>query len=224
MPPKYSSMTEAIDKFGHKDGWNKMYEAEMTPWNLKEASLGLQDIKGQVPRSGKFIIPGCGEGYDVIFLAQESSERIVVGVDLSEIVVKSNRERVEKSTDLSRSVKDRITFVQADFFDDENQDLKEDDFDFLFDYTFLCAMHPSFRASWAKTLSRLLKKGAMLVTLMFPLDADKRDKNDGPPFPLSVELYHELLNDNFELVSINDCQRSPPKRQGREKIAIWRKK
>jgi tRNA G46 methylase TrmB len=76
-------MSEVIDKFGHKDGWEKMYESEMTPWNLKEPSLGLQDIKDILPRNGKFIIPGCGEGFDVIFLAQESPERIVVGVDLS---------------------------------------------------------------------------------------------------------------------------------------------
>ena len=217
---QFSSMSQVIEKYGNKEAWSKMYEVGVTPWNMKQPSLGLVYIKDLLPKKGRFLVPGCGEGYDVVFLASGSDERNVVGVDLSELVVQRARERVAiENPDVA------VTFLQADFFDAKaNKDILADEsFDFLFDYTFLCALHPEYRSSWKDTLARLLKKGAMLVTLMFPLDLEKRDALDGPPFPLSITLYHELLDASFELIELRDC-RSPPKREGREKIGIWRRK
>ncbi len=57
---------------------------------------------------------------------------------------------------------------------------------------FGCAMDPPSRAQWAAHWSRHLAPGALLVTLVFPIMPDA-DPNVGPPFPISPQLYRELL-------------------------------
>ena len=57
---------------------------------------------------------------------------------------------------------------------------------------FLCAMHPSMRQDWAAAWAGHIKPGGRLVTLMFPVNPNK-PRDEGPPFPLTPELYTELL-------------------------------
>ena len=57
---------------------------------------------------------------------------------------------------------------------------------------FLCALQPHDRKKWAQRYAQLIKPGGQLATLIFPVDANK-DRNEGPPFPVTPELYTELL-------------------------------
>jgi ubiquinone/menaquinone biosynthesis C-methylase UbiE len=192
-------------------GWIKMWELDVTPWNKGEAALGLQKLvsENRIPEKGNFLVPGCGQGYDCFLLY--NNKRNIVGVDLYEGVIKQNIEKKQKL------YFDKLSFYACDFF--QNDVLVDNSFDFIFDYTFLCALDPSYRSSWALQLSRLLKSGGMLVTLMYPLS----DHEGGPPFALSIEKYHELLDSEFIMNSIEDCK-SFPAREGKEKLAIWTRK
>ncbi len=49
------------------------------------------------------------------------------------------------------------------------------------------------RGRWAEAWGRQIKPGGELVTLMFPIDASM-PRDQGPPFPLTPELYAELLS------------------------------
>lgn len=65
-----------------------------------------------------------------------------------------------------------------------------------------------------------------LITLMYPVDPH-RDANDGPPFPVSPDLYRGLLQPaGFECthVALIDPAQSPPERKGREYLGLWRRK
>lgn len=62
---------------------------------------------------------------------------------------------------------------------------------------FLCAMHPDMRGRWAEAWASQIMPGGELVTLMFPVDAAK-PRDEGPPFPLTPELYTELLSPHGE--------------------------
>jgi hypothetical protein len=55
----------------------------------------------------------------------------------------------------------------------------------------LCALHPSMRPSWAESWRRLLKPGATLVCMVYPVDPSR--PNEGPPWPLTPEVYTGLL-------------------------------
>ena len=62
-----------------------------------------------------------------------------------------------------------------------------------------------------------------LITLMFPLNIPRN--SEGPPFPLSVDLYHELLDDQWTLVHIEDVDKSNGRHTGPagdEKLGIWK--
>lgn len=57
--------------------------------------------------------------------------------------------------------------------------------------SFLCALHPSQQEAWAAVWSRIMHAGGHLITLQFPLD--KPANTQGPPWPLTLELYQKLL-------------------------------
>ena len=81
-----------------------------------------------------------------------------------------------------------VEFRALSFFDLSTE--KEDLFDFIYDYTFLCALDISVRTLWAEKMSDLLIIGGELMTLIFPLS---ETKEGGPPFKMSFQLLKDLL-------------------------------
>ena len=77
-------------------------------------------------------------------------------------------------------------FESGNFFD------VTDTFDFVYDYTFLCALSPSIRQDWAIQMGKVVKEGGILMTLIFPI-TPARPADEGPPFPVTLELLEELL-------------------------------
>lgn len=53
-------------------------------------------------------------------------------------------------------------------------------------------MHPSQRSAWAAGWARALKPGGLLLALVFPVDSNM-DPNMGPPYPVTPQLYEQLL-------------------------------
>jgi hypothetical protein len=84
---------------------------------------------------------------------------------------------------------DLLQVFVGDFFTWEHDQVQ--DWDLGFDYTLLCALHPSQRGNWAAAWARYLgQPGARLACLAFPLNSDRET---GPPWPLTVQLYRDLL-------------------------------
>ncbi len=128
----------------------------------------------------RILVPGCGRGYDVVNAAKANFDAL--GVDISETAVKA----AEAFRDSQGALSGQAVFSTTDFFL-----LQEPTgFDLIFDYTFLCAIDPSSREAWAKTMKRLLKPGGELVTLIYPIG--KQDPS-GPPYPMTTELVRGLL-------------------------------
>jgi len=131
----------------------------------------------RVPQ-GKALVPGCGRGYDVYALA--SPTRVAVGVELSEGAVQAAR-----AFQYPCSTPANATFKQGNFFELDPQEK----FDFIYDYTFLCALDPTVRGDWAKQMGVLTKPGGLLLTLVFPIC----EKTGGPPFAVNLQLVEDLL-------------------------------
>ncbi len=133
--------------------------------------------EGRVP-NGRALVPGCGRGYDVYALA--TSERIAIGLDLSIVAVNEAQALGNRCQAVENAI-----FRQGNFFELNI----EEKFDFIYDYTFLCALDPSIRSDWAKMMSDLVKPGGILLTLIFPIC----EKTGGPPFAMSLNIVQELL-------------------------------
>ena len=71
---------------------------------------------------------------------------------------------------------------------------------------FLCALQPKDRKAWAQRWRTLIKPGGKLATLIFPVD-DSKDRDQGPPFPVTPELYTELLTPQGAHIHFNTLLR-----------------
>lgn len=188
-----------------------MWDNGLAPGQAFDASspspLLVQYIKeGKVPE-GRALVPGCGRGYDVTALS--SPNRVVLGLDIAEGAVVAARERLA-SLEGEECFKQNALFSTTSFFslhtqpvtlplpsaslplplDVSAEDSSDSQFDFIYDYTFLCALDPTVRGEWAAQMGRLLRPGGELLTLVFPI---RPSDGQGPPFAVSLDLMKELL-------------------------------
>lgn len=194
---------EAID-------WKEAWKTGHTPWDAGASPPSLVDLlrRDLVP-PGRVLVPGCGAGYDLATLAHPDRE--VIGLDLSE----EARARFEAA---HRALPGRVIYEVTDFFSYE----PEAGFDFVWDYTFFCALDPEKRSAWSEKMTQLIEPSALLATLLFPFEDPISDRR-GPPWPVNAAMVRSVLGDAFEEVEVTEVQESHEGRQGRERLALWRR-
>ena len=167
--------------------WNK----GIAPGQLFDATLPSPLLSKFIEENripfGRALVPGCGRGYDVTALA--TSDRYVLGLDIADKAVEAAKERRDSLSSDQCACKENADFQTTSFFELDVSDPNQK-FDFIYDYTFLCALDPSVRTSWAEQMARLTKPNGELLTLIFPIRAPD---DQGPPFQVTLELYKELL-------------------------------
>jgi Thiopurine S-methyltransferase (TPMT) len=103
-----------------------------------------------------------------------------------------------------------------------------DQFDFIFDYTFFCALPPLLRADWGSRMASLLRPDTgRLLTIMFPVDTDANiAQKTGPPYSVTIDAYREALEPHG--VFIREDYGGPrvnpatvPARAGKELVCWW---
>jgi len=198
-------------------GWDKAWRDSVTPWDRGALQAPLQKLveSGRVslPTSGRAIVPGCGRGYEVVYIAN-TLHLDTLGLDLSSAAIHAAQQNAAKAV---TSPKTKLQFIEGDFFKYEVPE--SDRFDFGFDYTFFCAIPPSHRADWGSQMRALIKQGGLLVTLMWPIDGER---DDGPPFSVSEAAYTDALKVKEGMWSevLNEKTEG---REGKERIAVWRR-
>ena len=233
--------------------WDDLWKDGLTPWDLGKATplliSELERIKtiGQSPPPVRMrsLVPGCGGGYDLLTLQKHHTalvnqnaavtvESVVVGLDLSATALQNAEKTVQAGTQ-----SDDLTGVElrcGDFFDDpskwetlysskgagtETEPVTH--FDFIFDYTFFCALPPNLRSNWGEQMSKLLQPGTgQLLTFIFPILPDA--EMQGPPFPVSVQDYVDVLEPHG-ITMDGEPFESPltvPSRSGKELVCYWK--
>lgn len=175
-------------------------------------------------RNKRALVPGCGRGYDVVAFAQAGASA-AVGLELSTKAAEVAREYVRGELGgEGASAASAAQIVECDFFSPPKDTVPPESFDLGYDLTFLCALHPTMREAWAAGWSRLLKKGGLLVTACYPIDAS-RDQNAGPPWPLTPQLYERLLLEGGKFRKVYLAPVPPgmshPERVRQEWLGIW---
>jgi SAM-dependent methyltransferase len=176
----------------------------------------------------------------------------IVGLEISRTSLQHAQQVVEESMERNGplSQKTTIELYEGDFFavpstwkrvyttsatatmddDTTSKQLPENtsSFDFIFDYTFFCAIPPNLRSDWGQQISsRLLSRPhGQLLTFMFPYAATNPKPNAspaaGPPFPVSLKDYRQalpwlLLQTPYPYASIDTVAA----RQGQEVMGWW---
>jgi SAM-dependent methyltransferase len=192
-PARRAEMRAALAEAGGAGaaaGWSALWQRDLHLWDLGGPTAVLADevARPGAAAGGAALVGGCGAGYDLVTLARAGFAR-VVGVDVAEEACARARAALAAA-----GAPAGAEVLCADFFADAR--LVEGTFDFVFDYTFFCAIPPARRAAWGARTAALLRSGGRLLTLAFPLDTDAAAAAPdaaGPPFPVSLAAYRAAL-------------------------------
>jgi SAM-dependent methyltransferase len=184
--------------------WDERFERGFTPWDRGGVPDELQRFVAQAARPLATLIPGCGSGYELAFLAEAGWD--ATAIDFSPAAVASARTVVGQWS---------ARVVEADFF----SFAPARPLDLIYERAFLCAlprsMGPQVAARWAE----LLAPGALLAGFFFFDEAAK-----GPPFGIAPEQLDQLLAPVFDCIEDRPVTDSIPVFAGKERWMVWRRK
>ena len=193
--------------------WEEHYQNQETPWDKGDPSPGLVDFLAEAPLTGRVLVPGCGLGHDVRAISAASPAAAVVGLDIAPSAV-------EQANQIGRVGAE--TFQEGDLFA-----LAPDlagSFDWVWEHTCFCAIDPSMRDDYVRSVREALKPGGQLVGVFYldPYDEEHRVDDGGPPFGVSLEELESRFGDAFEIVSSWVPARAYEGRESRERMLVMR--
>lgn len=176
--------------------WSERYEQNQTGWDLGQVSPPLKAFFDQIQdKSARILIPGCGNGYEAIYLWNSGFKNVHV-VDLAKVPLSNIQKRCPEfpAEQLHR----------GDFFDHEGK------YDFIFEQTMFCAIDPSLRQRYADKVHELLAENGKLVGVLFNKEFD-----GGPPYGGNEQEYRTYF-ETFDKTQMEECYNSIQPRQGNE--------
>ena len=195
----------AIEDSTQPDFWNIRYSAGKTPWDLGGVPAALRSFLARAQSPGHVLIPGCGSGYEVRAFHEAGFE--VTAIDFSAAA----RDRAGRLLGpLSRSV------IAGNFF---THDFAGQNFDLVYERTFLCSLPPERWPAYATRMAGLLQKGKLLAGIFL-----YGEEAEPPPYPLTEAQALELFGEEFELIRSEPVSDSLPLFQGMERWQEWRRK
>ncbi len=210
--------------------WQGRFEVGDTPWDLDAPSSVLIEALGELKRvggslSGKRVLsPGCGRGADALECVRRGAN--VVAVDWSEIAVSALRRRYASG---AASSPGSLEVIQGDLFE-----LPKQCVDVVCEHTFFCAIDPSMRLRYAKTIAAWVNHGGFLVGNFFVVnDAEVgrlpnlslSKEGEGPPFATTTRELEELLSPYFVTQVLRPgSQSEPSRREGLEWVGVFERR
>jgi hypothetical protein len=185
--------------------WEIRYQSGDTHWNKDAPAPGLVEFLREQPElpRGHVAVPGCGFGHDVRAWAGAGFH--AYGFDIAPTAVK-----LATGNPLNSHL---ASFALANFL----ADAPPLEFDYVFEHTLFCAIHPSQRATYVEALQRWLKPGGGYIAVNYIVcEGD-------PPFPVSRSELWQHFRPGFHLID-QWIPRSYPNRTGRELMSWWRRK
>lgn len=192
-----------------QEDWQRHYDEDDLGWDLGQVAppfVSLLESNTIFPC--KTLVPGCGRGHEVIFLAENGFD--VTAVDYSIGAVNHLNSAVSE-----RQLNTRV--LNLDFF--ELDSTHNGLYDLLIEQTFFCAISPSQRPLYVETVARALKKGGMIAGLFY-----HTGQEGGPPFNTTLEDIIEHFSGSFEIRELAQAENSAEQRKDKEWLAILVKK
>ena len=190
------------------EDWQRHYEENDLGWDLGQVAPPFVKLwqEEKLPL-GKVLVPGCGRGHEVVFLAENGFD--VTAIDFSSGAVTYLKNALKK-----RNLEGRI--LHQDFFSlDESH---EGVYDLVLEQTFFCAISPKQRRDYVLNVSRILKPGGILVGLFY-----HTDEQGGPPYNTTREDIEMHFSKKFEIQEFDKTSLSAEQRKDKEWLGILKK-
>ncbi len=187
--------------------WEARYQSGEMPWEKGAPSPGLEEYleRTGLRGPGTVLVPGCGTGHDVRSWARRGFQ--VVGLDLAPSALKLARERTAEAGL-------EAEFREVDFLRSEPWMA----FDWIFEHTLFCAIHPTERDLYVTAVSRWLKPGGSFLAVHYMLE----DK-EGPPFGCTQAELMRRFEPHLALEA-GWVPASYPNRTGLELMLRWERR
>lgn len=184
--------------------WDERFEQDFIPWDLGGVPQALRAFVERNPAPRTALIPGCGNGYELSFLADAGWD--ATAIDFSPAAVQRARRLVGQWAE-------RV--VEADFFAWQPQQPLA----LIYERAFLCALPPAMRPQVMARYAELLPPGGLLAGFFFFGSSPK-----GPPFGIARAELESLLTPHFELVEEGEVVDSLPVFAGQERWMVWKRR
>ena len=157
--------------------WEEMYQQQKTGWDRGESSANLQHwIDNKLLTPCRILVPGCGNGYEVLTLASKGFD--VVAIDIAPSPI-SNLKQALQENNLNAEL------IQADFFSWK----AEQPFDAIYEQTSLCALPPSEWQTYERCLHDWLKPSGKLFAQFM-----QTGQEGGPPYHCEITDMESLFS------------------------------
>ena len=190
------------------EDWQRHYEENDLGWDLGQVAPPFVKLwqEEKLPL-GKVLVPGCGRGHEVVFLAENGFD--VTAIDFSSGAVTYLKNALKK-----RNLEGRI--LHQDFF--SLDEYHEGVYDLVLEQTFFCAISPKQRRDYVLNVSRILKPGGILVGLFY-----HTDEQGGPPYNTTREDIEMHFSKKFEIQELDKTFLSAEQRKDKEWLGILKK-
>jgi len=167
-----------------REDWERHYNEKDLRWDLDEVAPPFVHLwEGRDIPPCRAIVPGCGAGHEVMFLAEKGFN--VTALDYTHGAIKLIKSAFEENN-YSGEV------LQQDFFElDCNYNEK---FELMLEHTFFCAINPNMRQEYVETAKRILKPGGYLIGLFYETNED-----GGPPFNTQKEDIEKKFSSTLKI-------------------------
>jgi methyl halide transferase len=158
--------------------WEEKYRTRNIPWDrgaISPALLGwLED--GELPPSGRILIPGCGHGHEAVELARRGFQ--VTALDIAPSALAHLADQLTAAgVTAERVCADALSWQPAQTFDA------------IYEQTCLCALNPEHWATYEHQLFNWLRPGGKLFALFMQTDRD-----GGPPYHCALPEMQTLFS------------------------------
>ncbi|WP_104381102.1 methyltransferase [Sphingobacterium sp. HMA12] len=189
-----------------KEYWDNRYKNQETGWDIGYASPAIITYAATViPKDSSILIPGCGNAHEARALLEQGFENITL-LDIAPTLVDQVQKAFGKIPQLQ--------IICQDFFQHEQQ------YDYILEQTFFCALDPALRKSYSSKIASLLRPRGILAGLLF----NREFPSEGPPFGGNKAEYQQLFHSTFDILKMETCFNSIPQRQGSEIFIELRQK
>ncbi|NNF33160.1 MAG: methyltransferase domain-containing protein [Saprospiraceae bacterium] len=186
--------------------WDERYASGKTGWDIGYASKPLTTYIDQLEDLNlNILIPGAGNGYEVIYLLEKGFKNLTV-IDISTAAIKNIGKKLPEGHS--------VTLIRDDYFNHKGS------YDIILEQTFFCALLPELRNRYISHSHSLLNDHGYIVGLLFNIVFDR----EGPPYGGNQEEYKQLFREFFTIKYCDPCYNSIAPRAGSEVFIKFIKK
>jgi methyl halide transferase len=188
--------------------WQAIYEEGDIGWDKGEPAPPLVRAMNEfeVPHGSRILVPGCGLGHEVLYLAKKGFQ--VTAVDFASSAIAGLKAR---AGDIP------IVALQRDLFTLDHD--HSSSFDVVIEHTYFCAIPKEMRDEYARVMHAVLSDGGRIVGLFY-----ETDKEDGPPHRTTKADIEQHFSCLFEIVHFERPVDSFDNRLGNEWLVVMGKR